>query len=1164
MISLKLCRNTLIRLLVVFVIISSLAIPPAMSQESEDSQVFIAGFNAYQQKDYASAIAKMNEVLQKYPDTPLRDMALFWLSRAYYKAGNQNEAARFLSQFSKEYPDNPLKGTVEEELLTLTARYEKGEKLPSGPQVAKQPDRVVAQKAKVAQERIAAEQASKAKAELERIAAAKAEEARLAAVAAAEAARIAALKRAEEKATAEKKEQERLAAVKAEEDRKATEKARLATTKQELERITAEQALAAEGQARITAEQERIAAEQAAKLKAELERVAAEKKEQERLAAVKAEQERIAAEQAAKAKSEQERIAAAKAEEGRLAAIAAAEAARIAALKQAEEKAAAEKKEQERIAAVKAEQERVAAEQAAKAEQERIAAVKAEEARLAAVAAAEATRIATLKQAEEKAAAQKKELERLAAVKAEQERIVAAKAEEARLAAAEAARIAAVKKAEEKAAAEKVEQDRLAAVKAEQQRIAAVKAEEARLAAAEAARIAALKQAEQKAAAEKVERERLAAAQAEQERVATVQAELTRLAETKKERERLAAVKAEQDRIAAEQAARAKAGQERIAALKAEEARVAAAAAEAARIAAIKQAEEKAATDKKELERQASIKAEEQLLAAQKAADEKIRAEKNSLREKAIAQYKSIIDKYPGSSAAASAAAKLRELGLAVALPQVAVAEPVPENAQILRLEVAQYAGFEFNLMARPEAFHVAQRINVPFEITNRGNGNDAFYLESAFPDEFKAQFAAASSPDTVINQTPVLAQGETFRGMVSLVIPAASIDGLRITHPVKAASKLMAEASQSREIRLIASAPLLRAVLKTDKTQPLPGDKIVYRIAVLNVGSTVAKDVTFRLNFPPQLEPVDYAAAGFKQEMKSALVFDGLQVNSGESRELSVTFQLKEDSLAGQELATRAELINNPLKTTAAFVSNMAYVQPQRAILVRTGSERLVAIPGQTISVPFVVTNTGNVREKFRIASSVKGAQDAVVFHDINRDAIRQASEPVITEIGPLAPKEEASVVVEIKTPRSAGDGNEGNVLLSFTSEGDITRTASGSTRLLYSRPVLQMAMAGRDGRLKPGEVASFDLAITNKGSNLARVVELQSAWPEQLELVAADPANSTFLNGNITWRFKEMGAGEKRSIKVSFRVKPGTGVGTNIQVKNILTYEDQLGNRY
>ena len=124
--------------------------------------------------------------------------------------------------------------------------------------------------------------------------------------------------------------------------------------------------------------------------------------------------------------------------------------------------------------------------------------------------------------------------------------------------------------------------------------------------------------------------------------------------------------------------------------------------------------------------------------------------------------------------------------------------------------------------------------------------------------------------------------------------------------------------------------------------------------------------------------------------------------------------------------------------------------------------------------------------------------------------------------------------------------------------------RSASGSAQLIYSRPILQMTMTRRDGSQKPGEVASFDLTITNKGSNLARVVELQSTWPEQLELVAADPANSAVSSGNIIWSFKEMGAGERRIIKVFFRVKPGTGVGTSIQVRNVMTYEDQLGNRY
>ena len=209
-------------------------------------------------------------------------------------------------------------------------------------------------------------------------------------------------------------------------------------------------------------------------------------------------------------------------------------------------------------------------------------------------------------------------------------------------------------------------------------------------------------------------------------------------------------------------------------------------------------------------------------------------------------------------------------------------------------------------------------------------------------------------------------------------------------------------------------------------------------------------------------------------------------------------------------------------------------------------------------------MTNSGNVREKFLIAPTVKGAQDTIVFQDLNRDGVRQANEPVITEIGPLAPKEEASIGLEMKTSRSATDGLQGSAQVVLSSEGDTIRSTSASVQFVYSRPVLQMAMAAREGRLKPGEVASFDLTITNRGSNLARVVELQGIWPDQLELIAAEPSNSSAGNGKILWNFKELGAGEKRTIKVSFRVKAGIGVGTSIQVKNQLSYEDQLGNRY
>jgi hypothetical protein len=663
----------------------------------------------------------MDEVLKKYPDTTLRDMALFWLARAHFKNGHPQAAARTMSQFSKEYPDSPLRGTVEEELLTLTARHDRGEKLP----------------------------------------------------------------------------------------------------------------LTDPGH-------------------------------------------------------------------------------------------------KESIA------------RAAQAEKERLAAEKAEAARLA-------------------------------QLKLDQERIATEKAEKER--AAEAARLAALK----------AEQERQAGLQAEQQRLAQLKAEQERL------------------AAEKVEQERVA--------------EVARLAQLKAEQERIAAVNAEQQRLAAE-----KARSEKIAAEKAEKERVA----EAARLAALKA----------EQERQTALQAEQERLAVEKA--EKAQAAKTLLREKAIEQYKTVIQSYPNTKSAATAAAKLRDLGVSVSLPsQPATSAPTgnqAENEQVFRLEVTQFAALELNLPTAPKTIDAAKRLALPFEITNQGNGNDSFDLESGFPAEYASNFVAAAALGEAITRTPPLAPGETFKGFVQLTIPAASIDGLRITHPIKAASLIMADATQSREIHLVAAAPLLRAIVKTDKTRPLPGEKMSYRIVLLNVGSTVARDVSLRLSFSPQLEPLDQASAG-----QSTLVVDGTQLKSGESRELPITFRLKDDSLAGQELLCRAELVNNQLKTSATFVSNAASVKAVHGLLVRSLAERIVIIPGQTVSAPFVVTNSGNVREKFAITPEIKGAGDTTVFLDLNRDGVKQVGEPVISEVGPLEPKEEASIVMEIKSSHNTADASEGSARITFSPEGGL-----------------------------------------------------------------------------------------------------------------------------
>ncbi len=267
-----------------------------------------------------------------------------------------------------------------------------------------------ADKAKAEQDRLAKEQADKAKAEQDRLAKEQADKAK------AEQDRL-----AKEQADKAKAEQDRLAKeqvdkAKAEQDRLAKEQADKA--KAEQDRLAKEQADKAK------AEQDRLAKEQADKAKAEQDRLAKEQADK-----AKAEQDRLAKEQADKAKAEQDRLAKeqadkAKAEQDRL----------------AKEQADKAKAEQDRLAKeqadkAKAEQDRLAKEQAdkAKAEQDRLAKEQADKAK------AEQDRLA-----KEQADKAKAEQDRLAKEQADK-----AKAEQDRL-------------AKEQADKAKAEQDRLA------------------------------------------------------------------------------------------------------------------------------------------------------------------------------------------------------------------------------------------------------------------------------------------------------------------------------------------------------------------------------------------------------------------------------------------------------------------------------------------------------------------------------------------------------------------------------------------------------------------------------------------------------------------------------------------------------------------------------
>jgi hypothetical protein len=108
-----------------------------------------------------------------------------------------------------------------------------------------------------------------------------------------------------------------------------------------------------------------------------------------------------------------------------------------------------------------------------------------------------------------------------------------------------------------------------------------------------------------------------------------------------------------------------------------------------------------------------------------------------------------------------------------------------------------------------------------------------------------------------------------------------------------------------------------------------------------------------------------------------------------------------------------------------------------------------------------------------------------------------------------------------------------------------------------------VELTVSGGAGRLKPGEVASVEVICHNRGSALARSVTVRSVLPPQLELVATEPSAAA-PGGELTWTIPELGTGEKRTMLLIYRVKPGITAGATLAVTNRVTYEDHLGNRY
>lgn len=478
-------------------------------------------------------------------------------------------------------------------------------------------------------------------------------------------------------------------------------------------------------------------------------------------------------------------------------------------------------------------------------------------------------------------------------------------------------------------------------------------------------------------------------------------------------------------------------------------------------------------------------------------------------------------------------------------------------------LVIPQVAEVKVEPSADEKRGYPGEDVEFPVVITNRGNGEDSFTLDSTFPIEFRPTFYAEGSAGETIQTTPTLPPDQSFRARLRVHLPSNMTDNQNKVFEIKVASRFDRNSFQWVRKTVVASAPLLLGEYRADKEKARPGEEVRYTIVLINNGSSEARDVRVRYAYHPSLVFLSASPQPERVESAGRAIYWNLSgINSKGNEKIEVAFKVGDETAAGQQVLNRGTYLAS-VGGEVPFLSPPVSVMQVASLRLEGAKEEQRVVSGDQVFFPFTLTNLGNGPDQFALKAAGAPSDRMTLYFDKNQDGLFQSGEPAITETPLLGTRENFPILVGVKVP-TGRDGERLDVRLDAQSRHDGKAIATASRPLLLSLPMvaIQSQLQSRDNL--PGGVISYQATVTNNGSGLARDVVVSELLPPELEFVHADPEPTEKEGKRWIWKLNDLGPQQKRTFAVSVRIRKGLPAGTTVQKQTEIFYQDLHGNRY
>lgn len=489
-------------------------------------------------------------------------------------------------------------------------------------------------------------------------------------------------------------------------------------------------------------------------------------------------------------------------------------------------------------------------------------------------------------------------------------------------------------------------------------------------------------------------------------------------------------------------------------------------------------------------------------------------------------------------------------------------------------ITVRQVPDLQLALRRSALAAQPGQTIQLPLAITNAGNKEDQFRVETDLPAEYQPSFSqsgndAAGLPVFV---TPQLQRGQTIEVVLNARVPENAPDNQQQRFLVRAASQADAGVTKVTDASLTVVAAALAAAANALQESVQPGDTFTQRISVRNQGSATARQTRADFVFNPDFELVTATPSPVAYDRASRTAIWALgDLESRDNREITVTLRAVGEALAGSNkpvgrgtMRTQSLFIPSNFEGPAISVGRIAGAR------VEAVSKGLTATPGDTMYVPFIVRNPSNYPESFELRIVAPGAPQATVYADTNGDGRHQPGEPAVTQTAALDPRGgQYPVLLGVEVPRSTPDRTQFAYNLVTRAMGAAGRIAGeDSTVLTVATPRVRVRAELPNTEVKPGDTLFYRLVLVNDGGGLAKSLVVTEQLPDALEFVSSSPELTLQDLGNggrgLVWRVAELAPGDTQVLQVTVRLRTNLAADAVITPRHNLTYQDSNSNAY